>query len=108
VAKWAPTGISLSFGQYSHNNLRLWNRRFIEVFSPPSPQSFSISSARAQVTILPNSTELINLALTANTGFSGTVNVTLSGLPYGVTAAPASAFTLPASGLFWPHGHTGG
>jgi hypothetical protein len=75
---------------------------------PPSPQSFSISSARAQVTILPNSTELINLALTANTGFSGTVNVTLSGLPYGVTAAPASAFTLPASGLFWPHGHTGG
>jgi hypothetical protein len=31
--EWAPTGISLSFGQYSHNNLRLWNRRFIEVFS---------------------------------------------------------------------------
>lgn len=66
---------------------------------PPPPPSFSIAAAPAQVTLLPNSTAQINLTLTTSNGFTGTVNVALSGLPSGVTAAPASPFTLPSSGL---------
>jgi hypothetical protein len=41
----------------------------------------------------------INLTLTQLNGFAGTVNVSISGLPSGVTASPASPFTLPTSGL---------
>ena len=66
---------------------------------PPPPQSFSISAAPAQLTILPNSTALVNLALSASNGLAGTVNVELSGQPSGITTVPASPFTLPASGV---------
>jgi len=66
---------------------------------PPPPQSFSISATPGQVTILPNSTALINLAMTTSSGFSGMVNVSLSGLPAGITGTPRSPFTLPTSGL---------
>jgi hypothetical protein len=67
--------------------------------APPPAPSFSIAAAPAQVTILPNSTAQINLTVTTSNGFTGTVNVTLSGLPSGVTAVPASPFTLPSSGV---------
>ena len=63
------------------------------------PPSFSIQANPSNLSISPASTSETNLTLQALNGFSGTVTVTLSGLPAGVTSSPSSPFNLPASGL---------
>jgi hypothetical protein len=63
------------------------------------PQSFSISVSPSQQTISPNTAAQMQLTLVPVGGFNGSVSVSLSGLPTGVTSTPASPFSLPASGL---------
>lgn len=64
--------------------------------TPPPQPDFSISIP-ASLTVTPNSTQTISISVTAENGFSGSVNLTISGLSAGVTATPAS-FTLSAVG----------
>jgi len=66
---------------------------------PPLPPSFSIDLNTTTLFISPNTSSQVNISLVPIGGFSGTVTVTLSGLPTGVTTSPASPFTLPAAGL---------
>src|SRR5579863_3144078 len=63
------------------------------------PPSFSVGGILSTITISPDSSNQIQLTLNPQNGFSGTVTVSLSGLPSGVTTSPASPFTLPAAGL---------
>jgi hypothetical protein len=67
--------------------------------SPPPPPSFSIAAKPSSLTISPNTSAQIKLSLTPVNGFSGSVNVALSGLPAGVTVSPASPVTLTTAGL---------
>ena len=62
------------------------------------PPNFSIAANPTSVSISPNASTTINLMLMPQNGFSGTVSVSLSGLPAGITASPSSPFTLTASG----------
>jgi hypothetical protein len=57
-----------------------------------SQPDFSVTMP-ASVTVTPNSTQTISISIAGANGFSGAVNVSLSGLPTAVTAAPAT-FTL--------------
>jgi VCBS repeat protein len=66
--------------------------------SSAPPPSFSIAANPTGVSVSPNASTKINLMLTVQNGFSGTVTVSLSGLPNEVTASPSSPFTLTASG----------
>src|SRR5712691_697687 len=63
------------------------------------PPSFSISVSPSQQTISPNTAAQMQLTLIPVGGFNGSVSVSLSGLPTGVTSTPASPFLLPANGL---------
>jgi uncharacterized membrane protein len=57
-----------------------------------SQPDFSVTMPTS-VTVTPNSTQTISISIVRVNGFSGAVNVSLSGLPTAVTAAPAT-FTL--------------
>ena len=57
-----------------------------------SQPDFSVTMP-ASVTVTPNSTQTISISIAGVNGFSGAVNVSLSGLPTTVTAAPTT-FTL--------------
>ncbi len=81
--------------------------------TPPPQPDFSIT-APPSVTIAPNDTETIAIAVNGVNGFSSPVQVTLSGIPAGAIATP-SAFTLsPGSssqgirGETTPHDSTSG
>ena len=63
------------------------------------PPSFSISVSPSQQTISPNTAAQMQLTLIPVDGFNGSVSVSLSGLPTGVTSTPTSPFLLPANGL---------
>lgn len=67
--------------------------------TPPPPPSFAIAANPFSVSISASSNAQVGLTLTPENGFSGTVTVSLSGLPSGVTASPSSPFTLPSTGL---------
>jgi hypothetical protein len=65
--------------------------------SPAGPQpDFSIN-VPSSVTVTPNSTQTISISATAENAFSSSVAVSLSGLPTGVTAAPASFNLTPVA-----------
>jgi hypothetical protein len=64
--------------------------------TPPPQPDFSISIP-SSLTVTPNSTQTISISITQENGFSSAVSFTISGLPAGVTATPAS-FTLSATG----------
>ncbi|MFZ1113619.1 MAG: hypothetical protein WAN33_14255 [Candidatus Acidiferrales bacterium] len=66
--------------------------------APLSP-SFTISASPSSISIPANTNAQVGLTLTPENGFSGTVTVSLSGLPSGVTVSPTSPFTLPTSGV---------
>jgi IPT/TIG domain len=64
---------------------------------PPPAQDFSIGFSQNSVTIQQGATSsAISLSVNPVNGFSGTVNVTLSGLPSGVVSSPQSPFTIAA------------
>ncbi|HEV2617499.1 MAG TPA: IPT/TIG domain-containing protein [Candidatus Acidoferrales bacterium] len=65
--------------------------------APPSP-SFTINASPSSISISTNTKAQVGLALVPENGFSGTVIVSVSGLPSGVTTSPDSPFTLPAAG----------
>ena len=62
--------------------------------SPPSGDfSLSLSSSSVSTQVGTTSSP-IDIAITAQSGFTTTVNVALQGLPAGVTASPSSSFSL--------------
>src|SRR5260221_9271738 len=63
---------------------------------PPPPQlDFTISLSTTAVTIAQgSSSEPVNVSVNGVNGFSGSVQVTLSGMPGGVTSNPASPFSV--------------
>jgi hypothetical protein len=64
---------------------------------PPPPQDFTISLSSNTLSIQQGaSSAAINVSVTAENGFTGTVQVTLGGLPSGVTTNPPSPFSVPA------------
>jgi len=63
------------------------------------PPSFTITANPSSVSISASSNAQVGLTLVPENEFSGTVTVNLSGLPTGVTASPASPFTLPTGGV---------
>jgi len=64
---------------------------------PPPPQSdFSIGFSQNSVNVLQGATsQAVNLSVNPLNGFTGSVQVTLSGLPSGVVSSPASPFSIP-------------
>lgn len=65
--------------------------------APPPTESFSIVANPTSVSVSPSSSTATSLTLTSQNGFSGTVSVSISGLPTGVTSSPSSPFTLSAA-----------
>jgi len=65
---------------------------------PPPPQpDFSIGFSQSSVTLQQGATSsAISLSVNPLNGFSGSVNVTLSGLPSGVISNPQSPFSIAA------------
>jgi len=62
------------------------------------PADFSISASVASLNLTAGgATQSIMLSATTQNGFSGTINVTVSGLPAGVTAAPSTLSLTPAA-----------
>ena len=60
-----------------------------------SQPGFAIATLPS-VTVTPNSTQTISVSVTGTNGFSNAVNFTLSGLPSGVSASPATFALTPA------------
>jgi hypothetical protein len=64
---------------------------------PPPAADFAISLSTSSVTVSQGSTSPgVTVAIHAENGFTGAVQVTLSGLPTGVSSNPASPFSVPA------------
>jgi hypothetical protein len=65
---------------------------------PPPPQpDFSIGFSQNSISVLQGATsQAVNLSVNPLNGFTGSVQVTLSGLPSGVVSSPASPFSIPA------------
>src|SRR5712691_8002862 len=64
---------------------------------PPPQQDFSLTLSPSSVTLTQGAASTaVNVTIAAQNGFTGTVQVTLSGLPAGVTSNPASPFSVNA------------
>jgi hypothetical protein len=62
---------------------------------PPPPQDFSITLSANSLNIAQGVTSSpVDTSVNGQNGFTGTVQVTLSGLPSGITSNPASPFTV--------------
>jgi WD40 repeat protein len=62
---------------------------------PPPVADFTIQFSQPMVSVSQGaSSSAVNIAITPENGFSGSVAVTLSGLPAGVSTNPASPFTI--------------
>jgi len=62
------------------------------------PPSFSISVSPQSMSIDQGQGGTINLSVTESNGFNQSITVSMTGLPNGVTSAPASPFTVTSSG----------
>jgi hypothetical protein len=58
----------------------------IDALAPAAPASFALSSSASALTIDPGSSGKATISVTVAAGFSGAVNLSVSGLPSGVTA----------------------
>ena len=68
------------------------------VSNPAQPQDFSITATPATVTIVAGGQgQKISVNAVPANGFTGTVTITLTGLPTGVTASPATLALTPAT-----------
>jgi phospholipase C len=66
--------------------------------TPPAPD-FSMALQPTSISVLPGNTSApVTLSVGSLGGFQGSVSVTLSGLPSGVTSSPPSPFTVAAGG----------
>jgi len=64
---------------------------------PPPPPDFSLNLSTNAISVFQGgTTSAVNVSINASNGFTGNVQVTLSGLPVGVTSNPASPFDLAA------------
>jgi hypothetical protein len=61
---------------------------------PPPIEDFSINISPSSVTVAQNSTSSISVNVASENGFTGTVSITFSGLPAGVTTNPTSPFSV--------------
>ena len=62
---------------------------------PPTVADFSVSvSPNSTLAVVGNTTPNVLISINPQNGFAGTVNVTLQGVPSGVTAMPAASFSL--------------
>ncbi len=68
--------------------------------SPPPPvQDFSLSVSPVSASaVIGNVTSTVTVSVAPQNGFNDAVNVTLQGLPSGVSATPGSSFTLQSGG----------
>ncbi len=65
--------------------------------SPPPPAAdFSISASPSSGTVTPGGTLLVQVKVQALNGFTGSVNVNVTGLPSGATVSPSSSFAMSA------------
>jgi len=65
----------------------------------PPPADFNLSITPAQVTAtLGTASPTVSVSVASLNGFSGSVTLTLSGVPAGLTTQPAGPFTIPAGG----------
>ncbi len=91
VAATATVTISATSGVLSHS------AQLALTVAVPA-QSFTLSANPASLALAPGGPgEQTAITATGANGFAGTVNVTLSGLPAGVTAAPASLSLVPGT-----------
>lgn len=58
----------------------------IDALTPAAPEGFALSSSAGTVTINPGGSGTTTIKVTDQAGFSGSVNLSVSGLPSGVTA----------------------
>ena len=58
--------------------------------SPPPTPGFSLSLSPSSVTLMQGGTSEVQVSVTGQDGFTGSVSVTVSGLPSGVTVSPSS------------------
>ena len=67
----------------------------IDALAPPAPPSFRLASSASSVTVTPGSSGTATITVTDAPGFSSSVNLSVSGLPSGVSASwsanPASS-----------------
>jgi Big-like domain-containing protein len=69
--------------------------------SPPPPpvQDFSLRASPVSASaVIGNTTSAVTVSVAPLNGFSGSVDITLQGLPSGVNASPGSAFAVQAGG----------
>lgn len=65
---------------------------------PPAAADFSLTLSASSVSVIQgNTSSAINIGIAPQNGFSGQVQVSLVGLPSGVTANPSSSFSMSAS-----------
>lgn len=57
---------------------------------PPPPATFTLSLNPASVALAQGGTQSVQIQATAQNGFSGSIAITTSGLPSGVTISPSS------------------
>ena len=62
---------------------------------PPPPQDFSLSASPVLASaVIGNTTSALRVSVAPQNGFSGSVDITLQGLPSGGTAFPGSSFAV--------------
>src|SRR5208283_1955727 len=66
--------------------------------SPPTAPGFSISASPQSQSVNVGQTATVSLSVIATGGFSQAISVTVTDLPTGVTATPASPFSITSSG----------
>jgi hypothetical protein len=65
--------------------------------APPPPPDFTLTVEPANVTVAPGSSASVTVGITGLNGFNSQANITVTGMPAGVTASP-SQFTLASGG----------
>lgn len=61
---------------------------------PPIPDFTLTASPISASAVIGNTSSIVTIAVAPKNGFNGSVNVTFSGLPSGVTASPGTSFTI--------------
>jgi hypothetical protein len=66
---------------------------------PPPVPDFSLSASPVSASaVIGNTTSAVTVSVASHNGFSGSVDITLQGLPSGVNASPGSSFAVQSGG----------
>src|SRR5262249_24090159 len=106
ASAWSPTSITVNVpaGATSGNVVVIVsgvpsNGAPFTVIAPPPPPDFSISVSPSSVSTQMGTTSApVTVSVNALNGFSGSVSVTVSGLPNSAGCSPACPFTINANG----------